>query len=76
MEHSSSLINLMLVSNPNHIIFKGVGDTFLGQDLRHHCSIFGIFKFCQQIRRSFTRHIWRYEQGNYNLLKEIASSTD
>ena len=75
-EHFSSLIDLMLVSNPNHVILNGVGDPFLGQDLRYHCPIFGIFKFCRPIRRSFTRHIWRYEQGNYDLLKEMASSTD
>ena len=75
-EHSSTLIDLMLVSNPNHVILNGVGDPFLGQDLRYHCPIFGIFKFCKPIRRSFTRHIWRYEQGNYDLLKEMASSTD
>ena len=31
-EHSSSLIDLMLVSNPNHVILNGVGDPFLGQD--------------------------------------------
>ena len=75
-EHSSTLIDLMLVSNPNHVILNGVGDPFLGQDLRYHCPIFSIFKFCKPIRRSFTRHTWRYEQGNYDLLKEMASSTD
>ena len=75
-EHSSSLIDLMLVSNPTHVILKGVGDPFLGQDLRYHCPIFGIFKFRKPIRRSFTRHIWRYEQGNYDLLKEMASTAD
>ena len=75
-EHSPSLIDLMLVSNPNYVILNGVGDPFLGQDLRYHCPIFGVFKFCKPIRRSFTRHIWRYEQENYDLLKEMASSTD
>ena len=29
-EHSSSLIDMMLVSNPNHVILNGVGDPFLG----------------------------------------------
>ena len=29
-EHSSSLTDLMLVSNPNHVILNGVGDPFLG----------------------------------------------
>ena len=66
----------MLVSNPNHVILNCVGDPFLGQDLRYHFPIFGRFKFCKQIHRSFTRHIWRHEQGNYDLLKEMTSSTD
>ena len=34
-EHSSSLIDLMLVSNPNHVILNDVGDPFLGQDLKY-----------------------------------------
>ena len=46
-EHSSSLIDLMLVSNPNHIILNGMGDTSIGQDLRYHSLIFGIFEFCE-----------------------------
>ena len=53
-----------------------MGDPFLGQDLRYHCPIFGIFKFYKPIRRSFTRHIRRYEQENYDLRKEMALSTD
>ncbi|MCG8049110.1 MAG: reverse transcriptase domain-containing protein [Candidatus Thiodiazotropha endolucinida] len=75
-EYSSSLIDLMLVSNPNHVILNGVGDPFLGQDLRYHCPIFGVFKFSTPKRKTFTRHIWRYEQGNYELLKENAASAD
>ena len=30
-EHSSSLINLILVSNPNHVILNGVGTPFLAR---------------------------------------------
>ena len=69
-ETSSSLIDLVLVSNKAHVISSGVGDPFLCQEIRYHCPVFGILNFSKPKRKSFTRHIWRYDQGNYNLLKE------
>ena len=44
-ERSSSLTDLMLVSNPNRVILNGVVDPFLGQDLSYQRPLFGIFKF-------------------------------
>ena len=38
-----SLIDLLLVRNKDRIIFSGVGDPFLQQDLRYHCPVFGVF---------------------------------
>ena len=38
-ENSSSLIDLVLVSNENHVIHCGVGDPFLQQELWYHCPI-------------------------------------
>ena len=40
-EHSSSLLDLILVSNKEHLILHGVGDPFLDQQLRYHCPIYG-----------------------------------
>ena len=42
-EHSSSLIDILLLTKPNHLILSGVGDPFLQQDVRYHCPIYGIF---------------------------------
>ena len=68
-ENSSSLIDILLVNNKNYLIVSGVGDPFLNQEIRYHCQIYGIFKFSKPKFVSFTRHIWNYDQGNYDLLR-------
>ena len=56
-ETSSSLINLFLVNNKEHLILSGVGDPFLHQDIRYHCPVFGIFNFHKPKCLSFKRRI-------------------
>ena len=75
-EHSSSLLDLILVSNKEHLILHGVGDPFLDQQLRYHCPIYGFCKFSKPKAKAFTRHIWMYNNGNFGLLREKASSID
>ena len=62
--------------NSNSLIASGVGNPFLGQDLRYHCPIFGIFKFSKPKVKSYTRQIWNYEQGDFQLLRSKAAETD
>ena len=38
-ENSSSLIDIVLVSNKDNLIVKGVGDPLLNQDVRYHCPV-------------------------------------
>ena len=75
-ETSSSLIDIILVSNKNSIILSGIGDPFLSQDTRYHCPVFGIMNFTKPKHKCFNRHIWIYEKGNYALLREKALMTD
>ena len=75
-EHSSSLIDILLLTKPNHLILSGVGDPFLQQDVRYHCPIYGIFNFAKPKQKSYTRHIWKYEQGDYVTLKHLANTFD
>ena len=75
-ETSSSLLNILLVSNNPHLIVSCVADPFLNQEHRCHCPIFGIYNFSKPKSKSFTRHIWKYNQGEYNLLCNKAASTD
>ena len=75
-EHSSSLLNLILVSNKEHLILHGVGDPFLDLQLRYHCPFYGFCKFFKPRAKAFTRHIWMYNNENFDLLRERASSID
>lgn len=66
-ENSSSLIDIVLVSNKDNLIITGVGEPFLNQEIRYHCPVFGILKFTKPRQKTFTRHIWSYDNANYNL---------
>ena len=44
-ENSSSLLDIMLVTNNNNVLLSGVGEPFLHQDVRYHCPVFSVFKF-------------------------------
>ena len=43
-EHSSSLIDILLVSNKDNLILSGVGDPYLNQVIRYHCPIYVNFR--------------------------------
>lgn len=75
-ENSSSLIDLILVSNKDHLILSGVSDPFLHQEHRYHCPIYGVCNFRKPNFHSYKRKVWSYERGNYNLLREKVTSTD
>ena len=44
-EQSSSIIDLLFISNESSLVISGVGEPFLQQKIRYRCPIFGIFKF-------------------------------
>ena len=57
-------------------MYSGVGDPFLNQEVRYHCPVFGILKYMKPKTKTFTRHIYSYKKGNFNLLREKATSVD
>ena len=67
-ESSSSLIDLFLVTNKNHILLSGVGEPFLDQNIRFHCPIFCVLNLDKTITHEYEREIWLYDKGNYNSL--------
>ena len=69
-ESSSSVIDLILVSNLLSVDISGVGEPFLMQDIRYHCPVFCIFKFKRRVVKPFRRKIWMYEQGNYDSFRQ------
>ena len=44
-ENSSSLIDVILVTNKENLILSGVVDPFLNQELSYHSPVYGILKF-------------------------------
>ena len=57
-------------------MFSGAGDPFLTQEVRYHCPVFGILKYVKPKTKIFTRHIYSYNKGKFNLLREKATSVD
>ena len=49
-EHSSSLIDVVFTSDNSNILYSGVAEPFLHQDIRYHCPICGICKFSKNVR--------------------------
>ena len=72
-ERSLSLLDIILTNNNDHLVMSGVGDPFLQ---RYHCTTYGILRFVKPKWQSYVWQIWIYEPGDYNLLKQKASSTD
>lgn len=68
-EHSSSLIDLILVNKPENILYSGVTSSFVPDLVRFHCPTMLILKFRKSIEKGFKRHIWMYEKGNYDLFR-------
>ena len=70
-ENSASLLHIILVHNKDSLVFSGVGDPFLGQDLRYHCSVFGILKFSKPKMKSYVRNTY----GIYGSMIKVTISS-
>ena len=75
-ENSSYLIDIILTSDKNNLIYSGVAEPFLQQDVGYHCPISGVFKYTKTSKKSFTRRIWSYDRGDYDLLRTKIANTD
>ena len=65
-ETSSSAIDLFLTYNSKIIFLIGVGDPFLEHNIRYHCLIFCLLKFDNNVKSTFSRHIWFYDRCDFN----------
>ena len=72
-EHSSSLTDIILTNNENHLLYTEVGDPFLNQEVRYHCPVFGILNITKPKRKSYLRLTWSYDRGYYNRFREKAN---
>ena len=62
--------------NEDSFVFSGVGDPFLGQDLRYHSQVFGILKISKPKLSSYVRNVWIYDQADHQQLRMKAAATD
>lgn len=75
-ETSSSVIDLFLISNKNHVLLSGVGEPFLDQNLRYHCPIYCVLHFNKYVSPTYTRQIWLYDRGDFQSLSRELEETD
>ena len=68
-ENSNSLIDLLLLSNKDSLLTSGIGEPCLDNNVRYHCPVFGVFNFIKPKIKTFKRKIWKYDQGNYEELR-------
>ena len=75
-ETSQSLIDLFLVSPSCDVVFSGVGEPILDQNIRFHCPIFCFLNCSRSKPKCFKRSVWKYQNGDYEGLRRDASLTD
>ena len=65
-------IDLLITSRKQSIFLSGVGEPFLGQNIRCHCPVFFcIFDFNKTTTKSFCKHVLLYDKGHDELREEI-----
>ena len=72
-EHSSSLLDLLLVSNKENILMSGVVDPLILEQVRYHCPVMVLLKLTPPRASSFKRKIWCYKLADYNKFRELLS---
>ena len=64
-EHSSSILDLILVHNKNNPLLSGVADPFIPNQIRYHSPVIVLLKFTRPITKSFKRRVWYYQLADY-----------
>ena len=74
-EHSSSLLDLIIVSNPNCILYSDVGPPLLDQT-RYHLPVTGILNQPYNSTESFKRKIYLFDRGDYDMYRQKLLEVD
>ncbi|CAG2201606.1 unnamed protein product [Mytilus edulis] len=64
-EHSSSLLDLILVNDPVNLLFSDVGAPLLDQ-IRYHLPVIGILTQPCKLHQVFKRKVYMYDRGDYD----------
>ncbi|MEW8186271.1 MAG: reverse transcriptase family protein, partial [Candidatus Thiodiazotropha endolucinida] len=70
-EHSSSLIDLVMVRNTTNVLTSGVADCFIPDQVRYHCPIIVLLKFLRQSIKTFKRRIWSYPLADFDRFRTV-----
>ncbi|MCG7868140.1 MAG: endonuclease/exonuclease/phosphatase family protein [Candidatus Thiodiazotropha taylori] len=75
-EHSSSIIDLILVRNNNNILTSAVTDPFIPDQTRYHCPIIVLLKFLRPKVIAFKRRVWNYKRADFDNFRYLLSQSD
>jgi hypothetical protein len=75
-ENSSSLIDLMMVSDASKVKLAGVGEPVVSNAVQYHCPVYLVLRLRKPTQPCFKRVIWKYDQGNYQEYRRELSETD
>ena len=70
-ENSSALTDLIFTKNQPFVIFSGVGEACLDQNLQYHCPVFVVFSFDKCKKPCFRRRIWKYDDADCVRLNQL-----
>ncbi|CAC5365976.1 unnamed protein product [Mytilus coruscus] len=74
-EHSSSLLDLILVNDPVNLLFSDIGAPLLDQ-IRYHAPVIGILTQPYKLHQVFKRKIYMYDRGDYDSYRHQLSLVD
>lgn len=74
-EHSSSLLDLILVSNPRSVLHSEVGAPLLNQ-VRYHLPVIGTIDQPSRQTQTFKRKIFLYDRGDYDSFRRQLNAVD
>ena len=74
-EHSSSLLDLILVSNPLSVLFTDVGAPLLEQ-VRYHLPVIGLLHHSSKPLTSYKRKIFLYDKGDFDSYRQQLTDVD
>ena len=75
-EHSSSIIDLILVRISNNILSSAVIDPFIPDQTRYHCPIVVLLKFLHPKVIAFKRRVWNYKRAEFDKFRDLLSQKD
>ena len=73
---SSSLLDLVMINDPDIVIYSEVGENILDNSIRFHYPISGIINVEKCNNKTFKRKVWQYHRGNYEQYTDILWNTD